>query len=105
MAVALEAVWLRGGTALTTATAGTFRSRSSVMRTLAVAMMGTGSSRTMLMGCRGGGALLMSRCAAIFLRQGDADQLFDIAQEAEFLATGHQRNGGAVRAGAGGSAD
>jgi len=46
----------------------------------------------------------MTRRAAVFPGQGDADQLFDIAQESHFLSRA-QRDGDAVGAGARGAAD
>src|SRR5439155_17455780 len=47
----------------------------------------------------------MTRVAAVFPRQGNADQLFDVAQVGHFLSTGAKRDGNAVGAGARGAAD
>src|SRR6185437_6040878 len=67
------------------------------------------------MGARGlAGAAMLRRCrrrfavsgrAAVFPRQADTDQLLDVAQIGQFLATGHQRDRDALGAGARGAAD
>ena len=114
MAASFVPVGLRHAPARTAATPGTLRSRRPVVRTRAVSVMsvmtivsvmGAGPRRTVLSWRSRGGTLLMSRRAAILFRQGNADQLFDVAQIAEFLAARHQRNRGAVSAGARGAAD
>ena len=57
------------------------------------------------MGCRSGRRIAMARRTPIFFRQGDADQLFDVAQIGQFLSACDQRDRDAFGAGARGSAD
>src|SRR5882757_9002892 len=74
-------------TARRATTARTFRSRCRVVGPGRTAMaVRSGSRSPVLRGRRGG--IAMTRGAAIFPRQRNADQFFDVAQIAHFLSSG-----------------
>src|SRR5258708_6833041 len=84
-----------------TAAAGAFRSRRRVMASCAMSM-GRGSRAAMLR--RRGRDVAVPGGAAVFPRQGNADQFFDIPQVSDLLS-GDQRDRDAISAGARGAAD